>query len=333
LDKGRRISWEAGFVRTITLPYTNLTTSSICLGTGSLGSSLSKVESFNLLDAFIEQGGNFLDSAKVYADWLPIERSISEKTIGDWMRSRKNRNKIVVGTKGAHPDLSTMTIQRLSPEEITADLDASLEHLATDYIDLYWLHRDDPTRPIAEIIETLNQFIADGKIRYFGCSNWRPERIMAAQTYALEHQLTSFKGNQMLWSLAKVDIEKVPDKTLVNMDAETWEYHKLTGLSAIPYSSQAGGLFTKMGKGHLAGANTDFNKMYPTSENEARFTRIQRVAQEMGLSITQVALGYLLSQPFTTVPIVGCHTLAQLNDSLTAGDITLSTEQVNYLVG
>lgn len=298
-----------------------------------MGSGLNQEESFTLLDTFFEQGGNFLDSAKVYADWLPIERSISEKTIGAWMRSRKNRDKIVVGTKGAHPDLATMHIQRLSPEEITSDMNASLVHLATDFIDLYWLHRDDPKRPAAEIIETLNQQVQAGKIRYFGCSNWRPGRIKAAQVYAKEHLLMGFAGNQMLWSLSKVDMDAVLDKTLADMDAETWQYHRQTGLAAIPYSSQAGGLFNKMANGSLAKLDAGILSMYPTAENEARFLRIRKVSLESGLSITQVVLGYLLSQPFATIPIVGCHTLSQLNDSLTVSDITLTDEQLRYLVG
>lgn len=315
------------------IPGTDLHTSAICLGGGNFGSTNNQQESFSLLDSFFEQGGNFLDTAKIYADWLPGERSISEKTIGAWIRQRGNRQKVIVATKGAHPDLGTMHIPRGSPAEIIADLEASLRHLDTDVIDLYWLHRDDPGRPVAEIIDTLNSQVKAGKIRYFGCSNWRAGRIRAAQTYAQAHGLMGFSGNQMLWSLAHVDMDLIPDKTLVNMNSESFDYHKSSGLAAIPYSSQAGGLFNKMAAGSLAQMNAGVRSMYPTAENEARFKRIKKLSSDSGLSITQIVLGYLLSQPFTVIPIVGCHTMTQLMDSLSAAEICLDPAQVEFLDG
>jgi aryl-alcohol dehydrogenase-like predicted oxidoreductase len=318
-------------MRYIHIPGTELITSAICLGGGNLGSTNNQQESFTLLDSFIEQGGNFLDTAKIYADWLPGERSISEKTIGAWMRQRGNRQQVIVATKGAHPDLAAMHIPRLSPGEIVADLEASLQHLGTDVIDLYWLHRDDPARPVEEIIDTLNSQVAAGKIRYFGCSNWRAGRIQAAQAYAQAHGLMGFAGRQMLWSLAHIDMDANPDKTLVNMDGESFDYHKSSGLAAIPYSSQAGGLFNKMAQGSLTQMNGGVRSMYPSAENEGRFKHIQKVSGDTGFSITQIALGYLLSQPFAVIPIVGCHTLMQLKDSLSAGDISLDPAQVKFL--
>jgi aryl-alcohol dehydrogenase-like predicted oxidoreductase len=314
------------------IPGTELKTSVICLGCGSLGSAVNQEDSFALLDAFVAQGGNFLDTAKVYADWLPIERSVSENTIGRWMKARRNRDRVMVGTKGAHPDLATMHIPRMSRQEIAGDVDASLKHLQVDVIDLYWLHRDDPARPAGEIIESLNEHVRAGKIRYLGCSNWRADRIEAAQAYAVAHGLQGFAGDQMLWSLAAVDIQAMGDPTLVVMQDELKRYHAQTGLAAIPYSSQAGGLFNKMAVGAKV-ANPGINRMYQTPENTNRFERIQRLAHDAGLSITQVVLGYLLAQPFVTVPIVGCRTLDQLNDSLRAADAVLPAEQVRYLEG
>ena len=155
--------------------------SPICLGTADLGSAVNRSDSFALLDAYLDLGGNFLDTAKVYADWLPGERSTSEKLLGEWMRLRRNRQRIVLATKGAHPDLATMHLPRLSRAEIEADLHASLRHLQTDIIDLYWLHRDDPARPVEDILATLQDAVRAGKIRYFGCSNWRVERIRLCQ--------------------------------------------------------------------------------------------------------------------------------------------------------
>lgn len=316
-------------MRYLNIPGTDLKVSSICLGTGGLGSSLDREQSFDLLDALVAQGGNFLDSAKVYADWLPGERSTSERTVGRWMKARGNRAQIIVGTKGAHPDLSSMPISRLSAADIAHDVDASLEHLQTDYIDLYWLHRDDPNKPAGEIIESLNIHINAGKLRYIGCSNWRAERIAQANDYAAAHGLKGFVANQMLWSLAAVNPDGIPDKTLVWMDEGLRDYHQQTGMAAIPYSSQANGLFSKMAQGRLPATAG----MYWTDENQKRLLRIQELAGQLGLTITQVVLGYLTSQPFCTVPIVGCHTYSQLADSLSAADVHLTQEQLQFLHG
>lgn len=142
---------------------TNLNTSVICLGTASLGSLIEENASFSLLDEFVDLGGNFIDTAHVYANWLPIEKSISEKTVGKWLKQRHIRDKIILGTKGAHPNLSTMHIPRLSREEIVKDLYESLQYLQTDYIDLYWLQRDGVNRLVEDILETLNEQVRSGK--------------------------------------------------------------------------------------------------------------------------------------------------------------------------
>ncbi len=146
------------------LPDTQLHVFPISMGSTALGSTLDRETSFRLLDAYTDAGGNFIDTAAVYANWLPIERSISEKTIGAWLRERRNRAQVVLSTKGAHPELATMHISRLSPAEIASDLEDSLRHLGVETIDIYWLHRDDPSRPVAEILETLSAHARAGKI-------------------------------------------------------------------------------------------------------------------------------------------------------------------------
>ena len=314
-----------------TLPNTDLTVSTICLGTSDLGTVVPEADAFALLDAFMDHGGNFLDTAAVYANWIPGEPNVSEKTLGRWMKARGNRSQIVAATKGGHPRLSTMHISRLSPQEIVSDIDDSLHNLQVETIDLYYLHRDDPTRPVSEIVEILNDQVRAGKIRYLGCSNWRAPRIRAANAYAAEHGLAGFVADQMLWNLAVVDFAAVADKTVAMMDADLRQLHTETELAAVPYSSQAGGLFHKMARSALDRMNTGIRGMYRSPENIERFKRVQRLAQETGLSITQIVLGYLTSQPFVTVPIVGCKTLAHLEDSLSAVDTTLTPEQVQLL--
>jgi aryl-alcohol dehydrogenase-like predicted oxidoreductase len=240
---------------------------------------------------------------------------------------------MIVATKGAHPELETMHISRLSRAEIEDDLNDSLKNLQVETIDLYWLHRDDPKQPVGEILETLNDQVKAGKIRYFGCSNWWPARIEAAQAYAAEHDLQGFVANQVMWSLAPVDPPAIRDKTSVWMDGATWQYHRETGLAAIPYTSQAHGLFQRLEQGTLEQMEAYPRSIYRLEASRQRFERIKELAAETGLSVSQIVLGYLLAQPFTTIPIVGCRTLAQLQDSLTAAGVKLEPEQVRYLEG
>jgi len=318
-------------MRYTTIPGTALRTSTICMGTGPIGSAVDRQASFALLDAYVDHGGTFLDSASVYANWLPIERSISEKTIGQWLKLRGNRDRIVVGTKGGHPELSTMHISRLSHADIVHDLDASLANLQTDVIDLYWLHRDDPQRPVGVIVETLNDQVRAGKVRSLGCSNWQPARIRAAQEYAAQHGLQGFAASQAMWSLAVPDRAALGDHTLAIMDDEFLRYHVQTGLAAIPYSSQANGYFQKLALGAADAIKPAQARVYGSTENQERFKHIQKLCADTGLSVSQIVLGYLQSQPFTAIPIVGCRTPAQLEDSLAAGDVRLTPEQVQYL--
>jgi len=312
-----------------TIPSTTLKPSVICLGTADIGSKIDRTTSFRMLDAYREQGGNFLDSAEVYANWLPGEQNISEKTIGQWLTARGVRDKMIVATKGAHPRLSSMQVSRMTRADIIHDMEQSLKNLQTEVIDLYWLHRDDLKRPVAEIIATLHDQVKAGKIRYFGCSNWQTTRIKAANDYAKTQGVQGFVANQPLWNIGVIDYAKIGDPTLALMDEALWQYHSATGLAAIPYSSQANGLFNKMAEGKPIRPTT--LRIYHNPQNQQRFQRIQQLAQTTALSVTQIVLGYLIAQPFTTIPIVGCQTMAQLADSLSAGDVRLTVEQVKFL--
>ncbi|MFN8486724.1 MAG: aldo/keto reductase [Caldilineaceae bacterium] len=312
-----------------TIANTTLKPAVICLGTADMGSKIDLNTSFQMLDAYLAHGGNFLDTAAVYANWLPGERNISEKTLGKWMKARGNRANILVATKGAHPELSTMHISRMTRADIAQDVNESLKNLQTDVIDLYWLHRDDPKRPVAEIIDALNEQVKAGKIRYLGSSNWWTARIKAANDYARAAGLQGFVANQPLWNFGVIDYAEIGDPTLAIMNEEMWQYHQTTGLAAIPYSAQANGMFNKLAHGQPVKPNV--LRMYHSPKNQQRFQRMQQLAKETGLSATQIVLGYLISQPFSTIPIVGCQNMEQLQDSLSAGDGRLTGEQVKFL--
>lgn len=314
-------------MHSVRIPNSDLDVSSLCLGTADFGTKIDRDVAFQLLDAFVAGGGQFIDTANIYGDWVPGHKSSSEKVIGEWLVQSGKRNQVVLATKGAHPLLSSMNVPRCAPHEILHDIDQSLGHLQTDVIDLYWLHRDDPTRPTGEIIETLAAQVKTGKIRYFGCSNWRVERIAAANAYAAAHNLPGFVADQMSWNAARVDALAIPDKTLVAMDAALHRYHEQSKLAAIPYSSQAGGVLHKWATGRGDAISKHLNTIYPPLANQRRALAVQTLADELNVSFTAIVLGYLQSQPFVTVPIIGPQSLSQLQDSLAADGVWLDEEQ------
>lgn len=322
-------------MRYIHLPGTELKPSAICLGTANLGWTTSEQESFRLLDAFLDLGGNFLDTAHMYADWAMPERSSSERLLGRWMAGGANRERVIVATKGGHPDLATGR-SRLSPGEIRRDLLESLRFLDVQPIDLYWLHRDDPARPVGEMLEALEEARRQGLIRHYGCSNWRAGRMAEAREYAKEHGLQGFAANQPWWSLAEPKPETMA-ADLARMDREMYEFHRRTGLAAMPYSSQANGFFAGGYGREIADPVSPsahlVKAMYYREENFARLDRAVSLGRELGRTANEVALAYLLNQDFPVFPIVGCHTVTQLAATCRAADLALSRVQVEYLVG
>lgn len=308
---------------------TDLRPSVICLGAGSFGISVAQDASFELMDQFVAEGGTFLDTALVYGEWLPDGKGRSEQTIGAWIAARNNRQDVIIGTKGAHPRLATMHVPRLSRQEIVDDLDESLRNLGTDYIDLYWLHRDDRDRPVADILETVNEQITAGKIRCFGCSNWRLDRLKEAQEYAVAHGLQGFAGNQLWWSLAKPNAAAVTDSTLVQMDDAIMRYHQEQGLAAMAYTSQARGFFAKLAS--FEGVSEGLRKTYDNPANRERMKRLETLSTAGGESLSALALAYIVNQSFPSFPIAGCSSPEQLADNLRAGDLQLEPEQVAWL--
>ncbi len=320
-------------MRSAAIPETDLRPSCICLGTADFGTKNTESEAHGLLDAFVAQGGTFIDTARVYSNWVPGELSRSERIIGDWLKISGMRDKLVIATKGAHPELKSMSIPRMSPAEVQADLDGSLSSLRIDRIDLYYLHRDDPTTPVEAIIDMLDSFVESGKIRYYACSNWKPHRMEQACTCARSKGTRGFVANQMLWNVGCWTMSPVGDPTIAMFDRAMRELHRRIPIAAVPFSSQANGFFTKLdaagGKpeGALRGSG------YCSEANLEAYRVMSDVARKRGLSIAQIVLLYLLEQDIVTVPIVGCRTREQLAASLSAADCHLDEDDLLRIAG
>ena len=152
---------------------------------------------FEFLDKYVELGGWCIDTARVYCDWLENGHDSSEGVIGRWLKARNNRDKICIATKGGHPEMGHMDESRLSREELTKDLEESLKVLGVDYVDIYFLHRDDPKIPVEEIMPVLNDFYESGKIHFIGVSNWTTQRIEEANKFAEKNGMEPIRISQI----------------------------------------------------------------------------------------------------------------------------------------
>lgn len=317
------------------LGNTSIKASVICLGTHKFGTSIPRDQAFALMDELCACGGNFIDTAHVYAAWIPGGAGASERTIAAWLKSRGLRNEFIVATKGGCPEARRNS--RISPRDIAKDLTESLERLEIDSVDLYWLHRDDPEVPVAVILGVLNEHLGAGRIGAIGASNWTPQRLEEANAYARRNGLVGFRASQVGWSLAGINLGAVGDPTTLYMNESMWAYHEATKMPVVAYSSQANGFFggtydAYIGTDRLP-KDTRVAELYFSPDNFDRLQRAKQLAQHYGCSANQVALAYLLSQPFPVYPIVGCRTVEQVRDSCGASDLRLTSEEVDFLAG
>jgi aryl-alcohol dehydrogenase-like predicted oxidoreductase len=308
----------------------DLKLSVIGLGTDVYGTSIPREKCFGLMDTFLEMGGNLLDTANIYADWLPGEKGASERTIGDWMKERGNRDKVLVGTKGAHPPLSDMSVSRVTARDIRDDIEESLRRLRTDYIDIYYLHRDDIRVPVEEILDILNGFVAAGSIRYFACSNWITARLEAARKHAESSGKDGFLLSQIGWSLATPNPGSF-ESTLVYMDDAQLEYYRKKNFPVAAFSPQANGFFSdKYGRGIMPadGAANSVVKHYYNEKNFSRQEKAELLAQKKGVTVNQIALAYLLNQGFPVAAVIGTGRLEHMREACVSSEIMLSKEEL-----
>jgi aryl-alcohol dehydrogenase-like predicted oxidoreductase len=322
-------------VKRILLRDAGFEVANLCLGTGRFGTAVAEEAAFGILDRYVELGGNFVDTAHVYAAWLPGGAGASERTIGRWLRRTGLRDRMVVGTKGAHPDLATMETSRLSPGEIRRDLWESLERLAVDRVDLYWLHRDDPAIPVSEILGCLNELIGAGLIRAIGASNWAPARLEEARLHAARHRIAGFCASQVAFSLA-VPNPGFDRAGTLSLDAAARRYHEGSGLPLAAYSSQAKGFFS--GKydrtmSRPGAASPNVADAYFSDVNFDRLERAMRLAARHRRTPNEIALAYLFSQRFPVCAIVGPRDVGQLAASSAAAELVLEEADVRYLEG
>lgn len=272
----------------------------------------------DILDVFLEIGGNAIDTAHIYAGGQ------SEVAIGQWLVGRK-RDELVIFTKGAHHDASG---PRVNAQAIAHDLACSLERLKTDYIDLYALHRDDPSVPVGAIVEALNRHIEAGRIRAIGGSNWTHERLQEANDYAKAHGLQGFTFSSPNLSLAKANEPYWAG--CVSADAQTCAWHRAHQFPLLSWSSQARGFFTGRFRPEDR-SDADTVRVFYSDDNWERLRRAEQLAQERGVTTIQVALAYVLQQPFPTCALIGPQNRAEMLSCGEATTLSLSQAERDWL--
>ena len=306
-------------MKRIKIPGVDQEISQLILGT-MMYSPASYDHSTEMLDTFFEAGGNTLDTAHIYGG------GNSERLIGLWMKERGNRDKVFLIDKGGHPYGGFPN--RVSPEYVKQDLDENLTRLDTDYIDLYMLHRDDPDMPVSTIIDYLNEEINAGRIRVIAASNWEPQRIVEANTYAEEHELRGFVACSNNISLA-VPMEPMWGGCVcVDNDARRW--HVENQFPLMPWSSQARGFFSGAFTADKRD-NGDMVRVYYNDDNFERLERAKQLGSKYGFSAIQVSLAYCVHLPFPIFPIVGPANLEEMASSLGALNLELSDDEMHWL--
>lgn len=307
------------------LGRTGLKVSALCLGTMQWGWTADENRSFEIMDAFMEAGGNFLDSADIYSRWVEgNEGGVSEEVIGRWMRARGNRQQVIVATKVRGPMGQGVNDQGLSRKHITEACEASLRRLQTDVIDLYQTHWYDADTPIEETLEALDRLVQQGKVRYIGCSNYPAWRLMQALWASDKHGLARYDSLQPHYNLAHRE----------EFEEQLAEVCVTYGLAVIPYSPLAGGFLTGKYRRDALPASERADGIKNRYFNEAGWRTldaVRQVAKEMGSTPTAVSLAWLLARPGMTAPIVGANSVEQLRGSLAAVDLQLSPTQMEAL--
>lgn len=283
----------------------------------------------DLLDGIYALGVNAFDTARNYM--------LAEKSLGTWIAERGIRDQVVILSKCGHP--SPYGRKRINEKDIRKDFDKSSGYLRTNYIDIYLLHRDDPEIPAGDIVEIFNALHAEGKIGAFGGSNWTHQRIEEANEYAYSHNLLPFTVSSPNFGLA----DQVQDpwgggcvSISGPQNAGAREWYRSSQMPVIAYSSLACGLFSgkvrsdeERKAAELLGPNGMKGYGYP--QNFERLRRCEKLAQEHGCSIAQIAMAYIYCQPMNCFAVVRTASPQRMEENIAAMDIVLTEEEQAYL--
>ena len=286
----------------ITIPETDLVAHPLCLGTNVFGWSADEAQSHQVLDAYAAHGGNFLDTADVYSQWKPGNQGgESETIIGDWL-AKRDRSKLVVATKVSMLN----TRPGLSAKNILAACDDSLSRLQTDYIDIYYSHRDETETPMAETLGAYAELIAAGKVRYIAASQHTGARLQQALDISAANGLPFYIGLQDQYNLIyRQPFESEQQPVLAN-----------NNLSAMPFYGLARGFLSGKYRPGLKveSVRAEGVAEFYNDKNWAVLDRVREIAEDRNVPVAAIALAWLRSNPQVSTPIASARTVEQLEE-------------------
>jgi aryl-alcohol dehydrogenase-like predicted oxidoreductase len=310
------------------LGRSGLRVAALCLGGNTFGWTTDQAASEAVLDAYVEAGGNFVDTADVYSRWAPGNKGgESEAVLGIWMKARRNRPAVVLATKVMGPMGPGPNDTGLSRQHIVQGVEASLRRLETDYIDLYQAHWDDRDTPLEETLRAFDDLVSQGKVRYIGASNYHAWRLARALWASDKHGYARYESLQ-------------PKYNLVFRDEYERELEPLCleqGVGVIPYSSLGSGFlsgkYRRDGSLPATARAAGVQKNYMTDRGFAVLAAVEQVAAGLGATPAQVALSWLAHRPGITAPIASATSVAQLKELLGGIELRLDTEATATLDG
>lgn len=302
-------------MKTTFLPSLNREASRIGLGCMLLHPER-EAEAFGLIEMYRGLGGNVFDTAEVYGGGQ------SEHALGNYFRIHGGRNEAIIITKGC------VNSKLVRPDYIRSAIDRSLERLKMDCVDLYLLHRDDPTVPVKELVDVLAEAARAQKIRSYGCSNWTVARIDEANRYALKSGAPTFAASSPHLALA---VPREPWWAGCNhATLDDIAYYTKTNMPVLAWSAQCRGFFSKEPITDMA-YMAEVIRVYYTKENLERRERLMKLAEERHVDMAALAVSYVTSLPFATIALVGPQSIGDLARALTTVDLELSTKEISWL--
>lgn len=305
------------------LGTSDLMVSPLTLGGNVFGWTLDEPASFKILDAYLDAGYNFIDTADIYSAWVPGNLGgESETIIGNWLKKTGKRKQVIIATKlGSDMGKGRKGLSAIYMKQAVED---SLKRLDTDYIDLYQSHFDDPETPVDETMSAFNQLIREGKVRYIGASNLSAERIKASNNFARTNNLAPYISLQPLYNLYARQ----------NFENEYLELVKAESLGVIPYSSLASGFLTGKYRRDADLHKSIRGQAIKKYMNERGFkilASMDEVAREHAVPVSQIAIAWLLHKPLVTSAIASATGKQQLSEILHATTLSLTAEQISKL--
>jgi aryl-alcohol dehydrogenase-like predicted oxidoreductase len=297
----------------------NLDFGPLVLGGNTFGWTSDKAQSFAVLDKFVDAGGTSIDTADSYSAWVPGNSGgESETIIGEWLASRGHRDRIVLATKV----FSMPTHPGLSAANIRAEVEESLRRLKTDYLDLYYAHRDDESVPQTEYMAAFDGLVKAGKVREIGASNFTYERITSANSIAKESGLTPFSVAQDHYNL----VDRGLDEVLPKLSG--------IGITELPYAALASGFLTGKYRPGVAVESAragGASKYLNDPKNVTLLSTLDVIAASHGVSVTAVALAWLRQQTGVGAPIASARTIEQLDQLIESFTLGLTLDELDKL--